>query len=318
MYPIPLGTTSILAADFYGSVVESYSNYLPADTYATWGLEPGMADNDIHSTYRENVSLGIPGQAWKITQVIDGGCYVGTPTDVWTARYDFTDPGDNIRRLGTVDGTKWSESKIEGKNSGAWVSYSDAVTGVHGGALKGTFDPDVLTYQTVAHIATLTSSKFLQMIEGGQTQTDALTRLNIPCIQVGATNLQLMSTDRYFNSVNMNDVRFFAYSTGADPRIWATNSVTGSFNNNSTPPVNHTAELISTGGASSLNAGFTVKNWSNGKWGASVSGYGSLSRTDIPGSTDIEFKGGAAGNYNPTERKFSGTGSGVAKKTTGW
>ncbi|PKN63516.1 MAG: hypothetical protein CVU57_18980 [Deltaproteobacteria bacterium HGW-Deltaproteobacteria-15] len=313
MYPIPLGTTSILAADFYDSAVESYSNYLPADTYATWGLEPDMADNDIHSTYRESVSLGIPGQTWTIAQVIDGGCYVGTPTDVWTARYDFTDPGDNIRRLGTVDGAKWSGNKIEGKNSGAWVSYSDAVTGVHGGALKGTFDPDALTYQTVAHIATLTSGKFLQMINTGQ--IDALTRLNIPCIQVGSTNLQLMSTDQYFNSVNMNDVRFFAYSTGADPRIWATNSVTGSFN--STPPVNHTAELISTGGPSSLNAGFTVKNWSNGKWGASVSGYGSLSRTDIPGSTDIEFKGGAAGTYK-TDRTFSGTGSGVAKKSTGW
>ncbi|RJR44985.1 MAG: hypothetical protein C4576_12535 [Desulfobacteraceae bacterium] len=309
MYPIPLGTTTIPAADFYGSAVESASTGSGFGGYASWGFEPTEADNKIRTTLREGRSLTIPGYPWIISQIIAGGYYEGTPTNFWTSLYDYTDAADGIRRLGTVDGDNWSDSRIHGKESGAWVSYTNAMTGVHGGEVKGTFNPTLLTYQTAAHVAALTTNKFLDMINSGQ--TDALTKLNIPCIQVGTANFQLMSADPYFSAVNMNNVKFFGYSTGADPRIWATNGVSGSYT--AVPPVNHTASLTSTSGGS-MSAGFKVNNWSDGKWGAALDGSGSLNRTDVGGTTSIQFKGGAAGTYNSSTGTFSGTGAGSVKK----
>lgn len=56
---------------------------------------------------------------------------------------------------------------------------------------------------------------------------DALTALNIPCVQVGQTTLtQAAGTEvNKLPNVFMNNVTFFATSTGSAPRIWATNSV---------------------------------------------------------------------------------------------
>ncbi|MBW2020789.1 MAG: hypothetical protein JRI65_12485 [Deltaproteobacteria bacterium] len=91
----------------------------------------------------------------------------------------------------------------------------------------------------------------------------------------------------------MNDVTFFAYSTGADPRIWATSGVGGSFINGG-PSTSGPAVPLSGGG---LNANFQINRWDTGQWGANVDGSGTLNRTDVGGTVDIQFNGGAAGTY---------------------
>jgi hypothetical protein len=60
-------------------------------------------------------------------------------------------------------------------------------------------------------------------------------------------------------------------------------------------------------------AKFKVNRWDNNKWGANITdGIGILNRTDVEGTVNITFKGGAAGAYTGTiSGDFSGTGTGV-------
>ena len=104
----------------------------------------------------------------------------------------------------------------------------------------------------------------------------------------------------------MNNVRFFAYSTGASPRIWATGDVQGTNNGD---PSGLTVNLTGSSGTAEINTDFTVNSWGGegGKWNASVAnGSGFVS------GHSIEMKGGAAGSVD-SATTFSGTASGVAK-----
>lgn len=175
-----------------------------------------------------------------------------------------------------------------------------AVTGVMGGQLKGTFNPADATWQAVASGAYLETKQFMNMVANGQ--TDALQKLNIPCIQVGKATLEGSSS---LLNVKMKDVTFFAYSTGASPKIWATSNITGSYSGNPLP--GHAVNLSGGG----LNASMTMNNWANRQWGASVAGLGVLNRTDVGGTANVTFQGAAAGNYG--NGALAGTGSGTVK-----
>ena len=131
-----------------------------------------------------------------------------------------------------------------------------------------------------------------------------LAGLNIPSIEIGRANLSGISSKL---DVHMNDVTFFSYSTGADPRIWATNNVGGTYVE--IPDIGHTVNLSGGG----LNAKFKVNRWGSNKWGANITdGIGILNRTDVGGIVNISFKGGAAGAYTgTTSGDFSGTATGV-------
>ncbi|MEW6666388.1 MAG: FecR domain-containing protein [Thermodesulfobacteriota bacterium] len=323
LYPVELVTgTGIAPADFYGSVMQSSSNYVPAPSEIAGAFfDAGNPVGAIEVHSRERKGLTIAGQDWGISQVMHGGTYSGLPEfgASWMLLSDFVEDINpttaplGIRKMATIEGSIWStiDKKIQGTGSGAWVNWDQAVTGVMGGKLAGTFNPNNATWQAVSQWTHMGTERFLTMaatVEGRA----ALEKLNIPCIQLGIANLAGSSA---IMNVNMNDVKFFAYSTGADPRVWATNNITGSYS--ASPSVGHNVPLTSTSGGI-LTGSFTVQNWGNNKWGANVAGTGSLNRTDVGGTVNIDFKGGAAGSYTgSTSGNFTGTGSGVAQKTGG-
>ena len=177
------------------------------------------------------------------------------------------------------------------------------VTGVCGADLKGTFNPDNSTWQTAAMWAGMDTRTFLAMA-GTTAGQEKLAQLNIPCIEVGRTNLT--GSGGNLAEVNMNDVTFFAYSNGAPPRIWATGDVNGT--TNGTNPAGSTALLRGTGFDNS-GVGFYMNNYGDagGNWDASVYGSGTVA------DYSIDMSGVAAGSVD-TMTGFSGTGAGVAKK----
>ena len=245
-------------------------------------------------------TLSLSGKNWGVWQSLHGGAYTGTPQDTWALSLTSQAQGGN--QWVQVEGSKWSAEKLTARAAGAWVNWNEAVTGVMGGSLKGTFNPADATWQAVGLGANLETGQFIDMISRGQ--VDALQKLNIPCVEVGRTTLAGTSS---LLKVRMNDVTFFAYSTGANPRIWAASNVSGSYSG--IPSAGHTANLQSISGGN-LNANFSVNNWANSRWGAAVAGAGTLNRTDVPGSTSLQFSGAAAGTYG--SGAFSGMGSGVA------
>jgi hypothetical protein len=243
--------------------------------------------------------LSITGQDWGVWQTLQAGTYTTPASDNWAM--SLTHQTASSKHWVEVEGDKWSDEQLTARAAGAWVSWDKAVTGVAGGRLKGTFNPTDATWQSVMGGANLETNQFMDMIARGQ--VDALQKLNIPCIQVGKATLAGSSN---LMNVKMNDVTFFAYSTGASPKIWATNNVTGTYSG--APSPGHNVSLQSTSGGK-LNANFSVNNWSNNKWGANVAGSGALDRTDVGGTVNVNFQGAAAGSYG--NGNLSGTGSGV-------
>ena len=146
---------------------------------------------------------------------------MGTPTDTWRAWSDFTEPGDLTRRVQTVDGILWSDGRILGDLSGALLNADDTGTEVFGGTVMGTFNPANKIYQTVTQGTSLPTWKFLEMVDATWPNPNwKLQQLNIPAVQLGVANLlQDPGTVNNLYDVYMNNVRFFAYSTGAPPRI---------------------------------------------------------------------------------------------------
>jgi hypothetical protein len=182
----------------------------------------------------------------------------------------------------------------------AWVNWDKAVTGVVGLRLKGTFNPNDVTWQK----AYLETRQFLKMVNGSNpNDVQRLKELNIPCIQVGQADLVSDQSRKDGLSVSMKDTKFFAYSTGHAPKIWATGNVTGTYSG--TPQIGQSVLLKAPG----LRADFVLQNWNNNqndKWGANVNGDGRV------GGHSIQFNGAAAGTIDPSTT-FSGTGSGTVK-----
>jgi len=117
----------------------------------------------------------------------------------------------------------------------------------------------------------------------------------------------------------MNDVAFFAPSTGAKPGVWATNDVTGqySFGNGflSSGNITGSDNVIAVSNGDSINADFQFTRWNttNNTWTGSVrNGAGTLSGGSYNGP--VTFRGGAAGSLTgTTSGSLSGTASGIVK-----
>ena len=178
--------------------------------------------------------------------------------------------------------------------------------GVVSGKLRGTFDPGNLTWQAVGTGLRINAAQVLEMAatEAGRTTLEAL---NIPAIEIGRTSLS--GSIAGVIDVNMNDVTFFASSTGGTPEIWATGDVNGSYTDY---PDGSSVMLSDTG--SNIYANFNVKNWDtvDNTWYADISdGNGMLTRTDTTGTENIKFDGVAAGTHTGgMSGTFSGVGAG--------
>jgi len=223
--------------------------------------------------------------------------------------------------------------KLSGAAAGAWVDINGAMssegipaTGVMGGQVYGVFDPTAQTVKAAAAGAWIETSKFLQMVGSNST---TLQDLNIPCFNVGATDLRGDTGNVAGGTINLGssgdktrgilNATFFSSSAGGKPSIWASggidagNGVKGSYTG--TPATNDYINLTgyhpgTSNVISGLSATFNVQKFDAGtsKWMATVNGTGGF----VGSST---FKGAAAGTIGTGAEAgtFGGTAAGIAK-----
>lgn len=279
-------------------------NFLDSMSYSSGYLYAGGGNHTIRN---------INGEPWGVWQAVLGGTYSGTPGNRWTIDYhsDFyiEGAGDTTGMIAKykVDGT-WSDNAIKGDMVGAWVDLNDVVpiAGVSSGKIAGTYDPsdsENLKWQSASAGVWVKAGEYVGMA-ATETGRAILSSLNIPAVEIGRTTL---SGSGGSFTVTMNDVTFFASSTGATPELWATGNITGTFTGN---PIGNHAVLTN----GDLNADFNIKNWDimNNTWGADVfNGNGILNRTDTGATAQIEFSGVAGGTHTGgTSGSFSGEGAG--------
>ncbi|MGD2126553.1 MAG: FecR family protein [Desulfobacteraceae bacterium] len=276
------------------------------------------------------------------------GTYAGPVPDDWTLQFSHVSTSPERELWAEVLGSEWNNDtakSIAGKVTGAWVNLDDALTGVLGGALiNGTFDPTLQTWEAQASGSWLETVRFYKMAKsdydsstdtytfnttgkGLTTNQDTLLNtLNIPCIEIGRTNLSGKigaPPSNHYLSVTLHDVTFFAYSTGDASSIWATHKVTGEYKG--TPDSTWKVKIdnfkeTNLSNVSKLKAFFEVQQWDKAKkqWVADITkGNGKV------GGHKVTFNGAAAGTIDnlsvPKKGKtvtpgtFSGTGAGVVK-----
>ena len=258
----------------------------------------------------------ISNEDWSIWQDLIGGTFDGNTSDSWEAYAVAAD----YSWQAVLTGNKWSENIIKSEVAGSWVSWDQAITGVSGGKLVGTFDPSNPNWQAVAQGVGIETRRFLEMIEAGE--LEKLKNLNIPCYEVGRTDLTgSVYTDSVSLTVNIKHVIFLAPSTGGPAKIWASapttndpqGGVSGTYRGG-TPAPGFNVPLTGQNsqncsfGPNSVN--FTIQRWQSGKWGAVISGAGSIK------DSNVNIKGAAAGTYagGSSGGSFGGTASGIVQK----
>lgn len=263
----------------------------------------------------DSYQAGINNQNWGIFSQRAGGAFTGTTSNTWnwSARWsDALIAAATSLSGGNIEGTKWSDGKIEGTSYGygAGVTAPAPMTWISVGDVMGAYNPGN-SFQMINTGVWIETVRFLNMAAdttpgGGQAK---LAQLNIPAVQVGSATLTYTYTapppDHNFTTLSMNDVKFFSFASGQAPNLWATSSVTGSY---TAAPVINTAITVAGGG---LSANFTFQQWGSSNWLATVDGSGSLSGGSYTGS--VNFSGAASGTFNTTPGTISGTASGVAK-----
>jgi hypothetical protein len=299
------------------TVMYNITPSIPLDPSRNIFVDAGGAPIGIITTKDEQSrSVYINGQDWGIKFVRLGGTYSGTTSDVWntftTWQYTSTSFSEIMGR--GIHGTKWSGDRIEGRSVGyrGWISAADYGVMIASGKIEGTFNPAVNTWQAIGLSAYFGVDQFLAM-QATVAGVDALTKLNIPCVEVGTATLT--GSGNGFDALSINNARFFSTTGSGTPMLWAAggvNGVTGTYS--STPSVNVAIPLSGSG----LSADFVPVSWDTGnnKWLASVrNGTGNLSGGSYNGP--VKFGGAAAGNIiqtSPTTGSINGLAGGAASK----
>ncbi len=306
-------TPTVLATGFNDPTILGSLTYDYDLTWGTSGLA-GTGSFAAGGTISEGQTEGLrysmpgtaPGEGWGVWQALTAGDYTDNTSDTWNFSFEYIDYlYTNI--IGTMtEGTQWSNDVLKGTTLGYGADItSTPMTWITVGETLGTFDATAFTWQAVQTGAWIDTNKFLAMAAAGD-PTGALAQLNIPFAEVGRANLIGNGNNMV---VNMNDVTFFAYQTGAAPKIWATGDVNGTY---TAPPALNTPVALAGNG---LSANFNVQTFdttTSGKWMATVDGSGTLSGGTYNGPTT--FNGAAAGtNTIGTSGSFSGTAAGTAK-----
>jgi hypothetical protein len=316
LYPVQIGTSSMSASDFYNSII---TGSFAVNTYGDTGNSM-----DINMTSGINNTMNISGQNdWGISQALLNGTYTYRAGDTWSLSVTGS-RGEGHEAFVDLTGTKWSDNKINATGAGYWIDArtSSPSTGIYIGETIGTFNPANYTWQAIASGLWLDTNRFIQMASTAEGR-NKLQQVNIPAFEVGRTNLsgslvagQTGSFD--YVSVLMNDVIFFAPSTGQKPSVWATNSITGQYD--FTRGLITPANIINTDSKFTLSNGkgissdfqFTRWNANNKTWTANINnGTGNLNSGSYNGP--VNFKGGAAGTHTGLAGSLTGTGAGVAK-----
>ncbi|MBI5454367.1 MAG: FecR domain-containing protein [Deltaproteobacteria bacterium] len=245
----------------------------------------------------------IAGQDWGVWSLQGGGSYSSSSPVSGDYTLNFSDAGFNSSTMiaGTYGTLSAAAGNImEGGVLGYGARQDTASSWISAGEFLGTFSPANHTWQSIQTGAWIETGRFISMTQTAEGQA-ALAALNIPYAEVGRANLT--GTDGNL-TVNMNDVVFFAYSSGLASKIWATNNISGSY---TTDPVAGSSSVALSGNG--LSASFSVNQWSGGNWLSSVSASGTYSGTGTLLGSSVNMSGAAAGAYSGGS--FSGTGAGV-------
>ncbi|MHB8910936.1 MAG: hypothetical protein ACYDAA_18835 [Syntrophales bacterium] len=253
---------------------------------------------------------------------------------------DWSAATNTPKELGTIAGAKadWAD----------WVTVSTAVMG---GKITGLFNPESATWQAASQGTWMETTAFMNKVTGmtDQQRTAFYNETNIPCFQVGATDLRGY-LDLGGGSINMQYVKdprdgaidvnkgilnatFFAPTSGARPQIWASgpvirngvslDGVNGTFTGN--PAAGNTVALQgyqpkTDKPIAGITADFIVQKWGTAvgdTWGAKITN-GTVPANAFPAfpnTNGITFEGGAAGiiKENKPDGKFFGTAAGIVK-----
>jgi hypothetical protein len=291
------GSSSIAPADLFSTLRSNSRSY--DETGAVFSELVFYPDTISAESYDYEGSYSLLFQeGWGVWANVIDGTYSGeAPGGDWEATFQHRDA---TRIIGQEIAGTWSaDNRITGHQLGYGADWGYfPVTWITIGDVLGRFEPGEFTFEAANAGVAVETGRFLTLAATADGQAK-LQAMNIPAIQVGSATLTGNGT--YFN-VSMENVRFFARSTGGVPSVWATNQVLGSYSSN---PLNDHA-TVSGGG---LSAQFTIRSWNAGTWAATVDqGSGSLSGGGFTG--EIEFRGAAAGSLSGST--FSGTAAGVA------
>ncbi|TRZ78555.1 MAG: hypothetical protein D4R93_00095, partial [Deltaproteobacteria bacterium] len=299
--------------------------------------------------------MSIPDQPWGDWSGIAGGTYTAAAPVKWVMaretgpfatggtgggeylNFSLTPPDAGGISTGTVAG-----AQVVLGDPNPPTDVPSAYTVVMGGTVKGLFDPATTpkTWLTISQGGFMETNAFLT-----RSYADDAARANfekamkIPAFDVGMANLRGNDGNLY---VNMDGIKFFRFQSEADPRIWATNNVYGSYT--ADPSLNTKVQLTSSGDLAGLKQTFEVKQWNaggNNNWGAFLyKGAGDTSGTLTRSVADTgrttggylpagapptmpiaELRGGAAGVINPGTnttglpgaKSFSGTAAGTVR-----
>jgi len=252
------------------------------------------------------------------------GAYTGTPQDLWTLTATATQ-GPGLVLTADYTGTQWSGNNLSATAAGFWVDTTPfpPQTGIYLGETRGTFDPAAATWQSVTSGNWVETIRYLQMVKdpAGVSQ---LQQLNIPVVEVGKTNLSgALAAGKPgaidFISVLMNNVSFFAPSTGQKPLVWATDSISGQFSftngNITAATITSAVNSITVANGSGISADVSFNQWNTATnaWTANITnGTGTLNNGSYNGA--VNFRGAAAGTISGgTSGTISGTAAGIAK-----
>jgi hypothetical protein len=329
-------STGVQPADLGSNIV--YTNWTSSSWTGTGAFTDYSGNNTTTFTWMDVQSMGFPTVTdtfgvWKARMA---GSYAAALNSYGSWYASIDDLGDTqgpqgqpIRVYGfDLSGyVYWDRGTYSSPGSfqvtaagyGASIEGTDKppMTWVSVGKVHGTFDPASTTFQAMATGPWIETNKFLDMATNNPYQ---LQQLNVPAAEVGRVSMSGSALDNSY-TVAMQDVRFFSFSGGQAPVIWATSGVSGTYTGN---PQNQTAQ-ISGGG---LQAAFTMNTWDtqNGKWLSTITnGRGNLSSSvqwppnsqNQPYTGYINFRGAGAGRIDTLgSGTFSGTAAGVAKAAT--
>jgi hypothetical protein len=298
LYPVEItGSIGVPSSYLTSYIVSRYYNTTSGDFWFN-SLSLGPSYGRDFTLFSQYSSIGV--SDWGVWNARVKGSFDGVATtDSWRWLYEYK--SSDLVYGYTAEGSKWSEGEVIGTTLGYVADAANAQTWITAGDALGTFDPDGYTYDVAMTGVYLDTRRFLAMTQTSDGQ-GALAGLNIPYAEVGRANLT--GTDGNL-SVDMNDVIFFAYSSGATPQIWATQNVSGTYV--TTPSAGTVVGLTGSG----LSADFTTQSWADSRWSASILGSGAYSGSGTMNGSSIQFRGGAAGPYG--SGSFTGTGSGIVR-----
>lgn len=310
-------TTGIPAGTFVSSGTTSSSFTLSANVSNILSGGPSLNLNTLDSNW-----LDITGYNWGIGKIYSEGTYTGDPQGNAVFSYERSGSAGTESFFYTQLESSWSSGNggyFLGNVAGASADWTSASTSVFGGTVKGVFNAaTAATWYATALATRIETGDFVALAAtaAGRAKLDSL---NIPSVQVGSVDLSGSRGgvgDQL--SVSMTGVNFYAYSSGAAPKIFATGNVTGSYDvstlGGATPAaVNLTGSngnnIAFTAGAVTVTP--TVWDTTNGKWAAQVSGTGTVTSP----ATSITINGGAAGKLNNGSGGITGSLTGTASGT---